>query len=693
MSPCNRSPRWHRTPLLGPRREGHFDGMRRFALLLGATLALFTGKVAGLGLRRGTSVRSEEGRQDIAAEENVDAEFDAFLEEWFAEFMAQKPMDALSFGLRPQNCGGNSSTPVWGDVSAAAEARAVASDGHRLAEMERRFGATIGARDTSDERHVSYLVMQLKVEEMRQDHLHADLRLPFGPLGCRLGLMGCQVRVAGALRELEIKKEEDARCYISFMRGLPEFLAGHASRLQEAAKGSGVVPYRAALEGIIGDCDVMVQSDGSRTLGVPDPRDNSLFKIFSEKLQGATDITDLAKDSLLREAVAAVSDGVWPAYRTVREVVRTSLLGKAPDGHFGIASAYGDRGEDFYAYRVRLLGVNKDAAALHQHALKLVNKNAEKMQSFAADVGRISQGRQKDAPKLALPLALAVLKKTYYKDVYADSEEGRTAFLATMQTYIQAMWGQLAGRLGGGIQHFLASDVPTRGCEVKRIWSPGFPSLAQYRPGSLVDLKQPSTVAFNVANMSALPKAEMEALVYHEVVPGHHLQVTRALALQAVLPKFRRYFGDEAFAEGWAVYAEQELAPTMTQFSTASKVGLLNFRQLRAIRTVVDTGIHHLGWDRAKAEQFYQAHSIISPARAATAVDRHLAWPGQQLAYAVGFDRLLEVKAVALAAEGPGATDAEAHFHHAILAHGDLPLVMLERVVLSDLAARQRNAH
>merc|ERR1719387_287555 len=129
-----------------------------------------------------------------------------------------------------------------------------------------------------------------------------------------------------------------------------------------------------------------------------------------------------------------------------------------------------------------------------------------------------------------------------------------------------------------------------------------------------------------------MPRAEMEVLAYHECVPGHHLQVARAQS-NPDLPQFRRFFEFTPASEGWAVYAEQELA------------GRLGKAIGHAIRLVVDTGIHHFGWDRRRAEDYYVANSMLLPEAAARAVDRHIAMPGLGLAYGVGLTKFREIRA------------------------------------------------
>lgn len=642
-----------------------------------------------LGALRGGHVGESHHIGVDAAEANgvaLDADFDAFLSEWFAEFMERRPLDALNFGLKLRNCGAEMpKRPVWGNVSAAGEAEELRQDLQRLAEMERRFGASVGQRDVADERYVSYLVMKQKVEEMRMEHQHRDFRLPFGPLGCRIGIMGCQKRVLHAIQGLPLASVEDANCYVALLRGLPAFFEAHIGNLRDAA-ANGMYPYRNIVEGVISDCSDQLPSTVDSAFMAGDPRESELFQTFATKLQTARDVPNASKAQLLRDAERGVTDGLWPAFRNLRQFAESTLLPSAPDSHGGLFSTYGQRGADFYTYRVQLLGVGHNASSLHRLALELVDTNERKMRRLAKE-GLDEEGHRLRIPESDFTVVLKALQSKYYANTYADSEVGRSSYLSDMRGYITSMWARLRQHNNGSQPLFFDADVPKQQCNVERIASKNFPALAQYRPGSLVDSGKPSVVAFNVNNMSFLPKAEMEATAYHEVVPGHHLQTMRSLSLRRELPDFRRYFGDEAFAEGWAVYAEQELAPRLKNLSVSSKIGLLNFRQYRAIRLAVDTGIHTEGWDFARAKDFYLKHSIISPERAEQSVRRHYAWPAQQLAYAVGHENFLGLHAKAMSIPCPR-NCSEPSFHKALLSHGDLPLTLVERVVLAEFRKR-----
>jgi len=623
----------------------------------------------------------------------VDSQFDDFLDSWFMDFMRRHPMEALGFGLQIPGCGHASHNPqssdlTWGNASTSMERRGIDVDIQRLEQMRQRFGSTIGKRPMSDERRITYDLMQKKVQEMEQDNLYEDIRVPFGPLGCKIGLMGCQVRVVGLLRGFAVSSVEDAECYISLLHGLPTFLGGHTDRLLSFAS-HGVIAYSSVLEAVAQDCKVVLPATMTST--APDPRNSSLYQDFQAKLARLSRVDKAITSKLLHKAEGGIVNGLWVAYGRLHQVVTEVLIPSAPQSTYGIGTIYGQKGKDYYNYRVGLMGIGLNASGLHQHALHLVQENERQMKDITSNLSSISafHHRMKGQP----PDQVRVQ--------YQNTDNGRTSYMKDIRGNISSLWqalnhsassdANLFSLAQDGGRLFLPEDLPALPCKVLRIWSPSFPGIAQYSQGSIRPIRRDANVAFNVNNMTVLNADEMVGLAAHEVVPGHHLQTTKTLSLP--LPGFRRYFGEEAFSEGWAVYAEQNLARRFLNISQRSELGLVNLRQLRAIRLAVDTGIHHHGWNRGQAQNFYLAHATIDPVQAQRAADRHFAWPGQALTYMVGYEQVLRVRSAVMAQQDIKkrlGSKWEQYFHHALLSHGDLPLNMVEQVVLADMRAVPR---
>jgi uncharacterized protein (DUF885 family) len=200
-------------------------------------------------------------------------------------------------------------------------------------------------------------------------------------------------------------------------------------------------------------------------------------------------------------------------------------------------------------------------------------------------------------------------------------------------------------------------------------------TTAYYEPGSLV-AGRPGYMFANTYKLEARPKYEMEALTLHEAVPGHHLQISLAQELTG-LPEFRKNSSYTAYVEGWALYAES-LGGRMGFYQDAySKFGQLTYEMWRAVRLVVDTGIHSMGWPRQQAIDFFLENTAKTLQDITVEVDRYIVWPGQALGYKMGELKLQELRAGAEAALG-AAFDIRA-FHDEVLASGAVPLEVVEQ--------------
>ena len=198
---------------------------------------------------------------------------------------------------------------------------------------------------------------------------------------------------------------------------------------------------------------------------------------------------------------------------------------------------------------------------------------------------------------------------------------------------------------------------------------------AYYTEGSL-QAGNPSWFLVNTYAIGSRPKWQMECLTLHEAVPGHHLQL--ALAAEKVnLPEFRRYGGYTAFNEGWALYSESLGVELGLYQDPYSRFGALTFEMLRAVRLVVDTGMHSLGWSRQQSIDYMRANTGEAEREAAVEIDRYITWPGQALAYKLGQLKLRELRDFAQQELKDG-FDLR-RFHDAILTDGSLPLDILEQ--------------
>jgi uncharacterized protein (DUF885 family) len=207
-------------------------------------------------------------------------------------------------------------------------------------------------------------------------------------------------------------------------------------------------------------------------------------------------------------------------------------------------------------------------------------------------------------------------------------------------------------------------------------------TTAYYQPGAPA-AGRPGYYFVNTYHLRARPKWEMEALSLHEAVPGHHLQLSLAQELDSV-PEFRKHVGYSAFVEGWALYSESLGEELGLYKDPYSKFGQLSYEMWRAVRLVVDTGMHSMGWSREQAIQFFKDNTGKADQDITVEVDRYIVWPGQALAYKIGQLKIRELRTRAEMQRG-GKFNVRT-FHDAVLENGALPLSVLEPHVKAWLA-------
>ncbi|MET0230765.1 MAG: DUF885 domain-containing protein, partial [Rhodanobacteraceae bacterium] len=264
-------------------------------------------------------------------------------------------------------------------------------------------------------------------------------------------------------------------------------------------------------------------------------------------------------------------------------------------------------------------------------------------------------------------------------ETFPNTPDGKKAMLAEYQAILDEVNKGLDG----------AFDVrPKLGVEVKAVpefaekTAPG----AYYEPGSF-DGTRPGAFFANMRDTSETPRFAMRTLAYHEGIPGHHFQISVAQELQGV-PFFRRVLPFTAYTEGWALYAERLAYELGFEKDPLDNLGRLRDEMMRAVRLVVDSGIHYKHWSREQAIQYMIDNTGMAQTDVTAEIERYFVDPGQALAYKAGMLRILELREKAKQALGPKFTLAE--FHDQVLTHGALPLALLERVIDEWIA--QKNA-
>ncbi len=232
------------------------------------------------------------------------------------------------------------------------------------------------------------------------------------------------------------------------------------------------------------------------------------------------------------------------------------------------------------------------------------------------------------------------------------------------------------------------SSLPTTDCVMREIpaYEAPYTTIAYYRQPHY-DGSKPGEYFVNTYKPETRPRFELEALTWHESIPGHHTQIAYAQELGA-MPAFRKLDGSTAYVEGWALYTEVLADEIGLYSSDLDRLGMLSYDAWRASRLVVDTGIHAMGWSRQEAEQYMREHTALTEVNISNEVDRYIGWPGQALAYKVGQLHILALRAKAKQALGDK-FDLQG-FHAAILGAGAVTLPVLDGVIADWIAARSR---
>ncbi|MEP6741620.1 MAG: DUF885 family protein [bacterium] len=368
------------------------------------------------------------------------------------------------------------------------------------------------------------------------------------------------------------------------------------------------------------------------------------------------DFSEADRDRLRAGVVNAIRDSVLPTYKTFLSFVRDQY---APKGRTTIGLSALPQGNARYALAVRRqTTTNMLPEEIHQLGLR--------------EVARI----EADETAIASKLGFNDLKK--FRDSLKNNAElhpkSRQQILDEYQTYTDQMWKRLPEYFGR-LPKAKLEILPVEAFREKQ-------ASTSYNQGT-PDGSRPGHVFVNTYDYANQLTINNEDTAYHEGVPGHHMQISIAQEL-AELPPFRQQAGYTAYVEGWALYSER-LGKEMGFYQKPySDYGRLDDEMLRAIRLVVDTGIHYKGWTRDQVVQYFRDHSSLNEAGIQSETDRYIAWPGQALAYKIGQLTILQLREKARNELG-SKFDIRA-FHDEVLGAGALPLDVLEQRIDSWVA-------
>ncbi|MEM8799585.1 MAG: DUF885 domain-containing protein [Pseudomonadota bacterium] len=445
-----------------------------------------------------------------------------------------------------------------------------------------------------------------------------------------------------------VTSAEDAETYLKRLRAFYPSFRSLFNKLN--ADGElGVRPPKAVINGAIGALKRFI---------TPAPAENPLVVEFRKKLDKIEGLSDEERDELEARATKLVTDEVYPAYRAL--LAKANIMAVEPSPHDGVWAQPG--GEAFYAAALKFQGdTDLSPDDVHQIGLKEVERITGEMAKGLADIG--------EAPKPGESVGQVMARlgedPRYH---FPDTEEGRAELLELLRTQVEAVI-ELAP------SYF--ATVPPQPVEVRRIpvFSQDGEAGGFYTQPSF-DGTRPGIYWINLRDMTAWPRWALPTLTYHEAVPGHHFQISINQNLSD-LPFLRRAAPFNAFVEGWALYAEQ-LAYEMGLYEAdpLGNLGRLQDELFRAVRLVVDTGLHHKRWTREKAINYMYNVTGTALSEVTAEIERYMAWPGQATGYKLGMIKIQSLRAMA-ARELGDKFDLKA-FHDEVLLGGAVPMAVLE---------------
>jgi uncharacterized protein (DUF885 family) len=553
-------------------------------------------------------------------------------EEW-EWTMRENPTYASTLGDRRYN-------DRWEDASLENVAR---QQQHRV-ETQRRL-QSIDRAKLSDADRLNYDLFRKEVDNDIEQYRFKLYLLPVTQRG--------GVQTADELTELlRFQTVKDYEDWIARMRALPAYVEQTVALMREGVRARVLFPK-------VVERRVSAQIEKQLVSRAEDSTFYKPFKSFP------ADITEAERARLSRAAREAVTQSVVPSYRKLKDYFDKEYL---PASFDRVGVWQWPDGAEAYAFLARrYTTTNLTPEQIHEKGLSEVARIRAEMQRVMDEVG--FRGSLKEFFK-----KLRTDEQFYYKrpedllEAYrATAKRIDPNLVKVFKTLPRAPYGVVP------IPDAIAPDTTT----------------AYYQPLA-PDGSRPGYYYVNLYKPETRPKWEMMALSLHESVPGHHLQIARAAEL-GELPKFRRYGGGyTAFVEGWGLYAES-LGEEMGLYDDPySKFGQLTYEMWRAVRLVVDTGMHYYKWDRQKAIDYFMDNAAKTELDVTNEIDRYITDPGQALAYKIGELKIKELRARARAALGEDFDVRE--FHDVVLGSGAVPLDVLERNVNEWISRRRTQA-
>jgi uncharacterized protein (DUF885 family) len=446
----------------------------------------------------------------------------------------------------------------------------------------------------------------------------------------------------------QVNSVEDAENYISRLHKVKVKFEQNLEGLK-LREQKGIIPPRFVIDRVLEEMTEFVSKP---------VEENILYSSLQKKLTDAEGISTDDQTRLLSLAKEEIISSVHPAYqlfinyfeRVADKATNDDGIWKLPDGDIVYAQALKFfTTTDYSADYIHDIGLKEvDRIQLEIMAI-LQNENYDVSQGFTSAIE-----------------SLAAEEKFYYP----DTKEGRDQILIDYQTILD----EINVGLDSAFRIRPKASMKVRRIpEFKEKTAPG----AYYQQPS-IDGSRPGMFFANLYDIKATPKYSMRTLAYHEGIPGHHFQIAIAMELEG-MPLFRRMSPFTAYTEGWALYTERLAWDLGFQDDPFDNIGRLQAELFRAVRLVVDTGIHHKRWTRQEAIDYMVANTGMAQSDVVSEIERYIVMPGQATSYKVGMMKILELRDKAKSSLGDKFDLRD--FHDVILKNGAVPLDILTRLV------------
>jgi uncharacterized protein (DUF885 family) len=565
------------------------------------------------------------------------------LDEDWKYWMTQYPEIATSFGYPGQDA-------RWTDYSPTAidaRNRYLKESASRLKAINR---ASLDANDQLNyDLYRDVLDTAVAGLEFHNDALPIRGVIPHNLLMPINQLEGIPQDIPRTVALMPAATREDYEHIVSRLQGVRP-LVDQTIALMEQGLAAGLTPPKITMRDVPAQVAAQVSDGIDGVASGGDPLKSPMLAAFA---RWPASIPEKDRADLTARATAAYREGVVPAFTRLRDFLVSRYI---PACRETIAASALPNGAAMYAYNVKWhVTTNDTPQRIHEIGLAEVKRIRAEMDVVAASTG--FKGNHDDFKRY-----LRTNPKFFFRDAPS----------------LLMAYRDIAKRAEPELAH-LFGRLPQTPYGVVAVPDAVAPSqtTAYYEPGSFA-AGRPANMFANTYKLDSRPSWEMMALTLHEAVPGHHIQVALAQEIMD-LPEFRKNSSYTAFVEGWALYSES-LGDEMGLYTDPyAKFGQLTYEAWRAVRLVVDTGLHSMGWTRAQAIDYFRANTAKTDQDIVVEVDRYIVWPGQALGYKMGQLKIRELRRNAERQLGPRFNVRG--FHDVVLGQGAVPLDVLERQV------------